>query len=134
MFKFEHEGKRGVYLQRLLDTCTTTSGYKVDDIMAGKYGPPGGALMNFRTYPRIPFYEQVHDSEPFHTDTGRLHAYADVPEAIEYGENFIVHREGPEATPYLPNVIVSSNPLVRPERLRHPARRPSTGTTARSAT
>jgi nitrate reductase alpha subunit len=25
-----------------------------------------------------------------------------------------VHREGPEATPYLPNVIVSSNPLVRP--------------------
>ena len=41
MFKFEHEGKRSVYLQRLLDTCTTTSGYKVDDIMAGKYGPPG---------------------------------------------------------------------------------------------
>jgi nitrate reductase alpha subunit len=83
--------------------------------MAGKYGPPGGALMLFRTYPRIPFYEQVHDSEPFHTDTGRLHAYADVSEAIEYGENFIVHREGPEATPYLPNVIVSANPLVRPD-------------------
>jgi nitrate reductase alpha subunit len=83
--------------------------------MAGKHGPPGGCLLNFRTYPRIPFYEQVHDSEPFFTDTGRLHAYADVPEAIEYGENFIVHREGPEATPYLPNVIVSSNPHVRPE-------------------
>jgi nitrate reductase alpha subunit len=44
-----------------------------------------------------------------------LHAYADVPEAIEYGENFIVHREGPEATPYLPNVIVTSNPYVRAE-------------------
>lgn len=115
MFHFEHEGKRGVYLQRLLDSCTTTAGYKLDDIMAGKYGPPGGALMLFRTYPRIPFYEQVHDDEPFHTDTGRLHAYSDVPEAIEYGENFIVHREGPEATPYLPNVIVSSNPLVRPD-------------------
>ena len=71
--------------------------------------------MIFRTYPRIPFYEQVHDNEPFYTDTGRLHAYADIPEAIEYGENFIVHREGPEATPYLPNVIVSTNPLVRPE-------------------
>jgi nitrate reductase alpha subunit len=115
MFKFEYEGRRDIYLQRLLDTSTTTAGFKVDDIMAGKYGPPGGALMNFRTYPRIPFYEQVHDSEPFHTDTGRLHAYADVAEAIEYGENFIVHREGPEATPYLPNVIVSSNPNVRPE-------------------
>jgi nitrate reductase alpha subunit len=114
-FKFEYEGKRSVYIQRLLDTCTTTEGYRLEDIMAGKHGPPGGCLLNFRTYPRIPFYEQVHDSEPFFTDTGRLHAYADVPEAIEYGENFIVHREGPEATPYLPNVIVSSNPLIRPE-------------------
>ncbi|MEK7782867.1 MAG: molybdopterin-dependent oxidoreductase, partial [Candidatus Binatota bacterium] len=114
-FAFAPPEKRGVYIQRLLDTCTTTAGYKLDEIMAGKYGPPGGCLMNFRTYPRIPFYEQVHDSEPFHTDTGRLHAYADVPEAIEYGENFIVHREGPEATPYLPNVIVSTNPYIRPE-------------------
>jgi nitrate reductase alpha subunit len=114
-FKFEYEGRRSVYLQRLLDTSTTTKGYQLADIMAGKYGPPGGALLLFRTYPRIPFYEQVHDDEPFHTDTGRLHAYADVPEAIEYGENFIVHREGPEATPYLPNVIVSSSPYVRPD-------------------
>ncbi len=114
-FKFEHEGKRSIYLQRLFDSSTTTKGYKLDDIMAGKHGPPGGALMNFRTYPRIPFYEQVHDSEPFHTDTGRMHAYSDLDEAIEYGENFIVHREGPEATPYLPNVIVSSNPYVRPD-------------------
>jgi nitrate reductase alpha subunit len=114
-FKFALEGRREVYIQRLLDSSTTTRGYQLGDIMAGKYGPPGGALMLFRTYPRIPFWEQVHDSEPFHTDTGRLHAYADVPEAIEYGENFIVHREGTEATPYLPNVIVSSNPFVRPE-------------------
>jgi nitrate reductase alpha subunit len=114
LFKFEHEKKRGVYIQRLLDTCTTTAGYQLSDIMAGKYGVPGAALMLFRTYPRIPFWEQINDDEPFHTDTGRIHAYTDVPEAIEYGENFIVHREGPEATPYLPNVIVSSNPLVRP--------------------
>jgi nitrate reductase alpha subunit len=113
-FKFEHEKQRGVYIQRLLDTCTTTAGYRLDDIMAGKYGPPGGALMNFRTYPRIPFYEQIHDSWPFYTDTGRMHAYSDDPTALECGENFIVHREGPEATPYLPNVIVSSNPWVRP--------------------
>jgi nitrate reductase alpha subunit len=114
-FKVEHDGKRSVYIQRLLDTCTTTVGYKLDDIMAGKYGTSGAALMLFRTYPRIPFWEQVHDNQPFHTDTGRLHAYSDVPEAIEYGENFIVHREGPEATPYLPNVIVSENPYVRPD-------------------
>ncbi len=115
MFRLELDGKRGRYIQRLLDTSTTTVGYTLDDIMAGKYGPPGGALLLFRTYPRIPFWEQVHDDEPFHTDTGRMHAYSDIPEAIEYGENFIIHREGPEATQYLPNVIVSTNPYVRPD-------------------
>ncbi|MCA9404996.1 MAG: molybdopterin-dependent oxidoreductase [Candidatus Omnitrophica bacterium] len=113
-WKFALEDKREVYIQRLLDSSTTTTGYQLKDIMAGKYGPPGGALMLFRTYPRIPFWEQIHESQPFYTDTGRMHAYTDVPEAIEYGENFIVHREGPEATPYLPNVIVSSNPYIRP--------------------
>jgi len=114
-WKFALEGRPEVYLQRLLDASTTTTGYTVDDIMAGKYGEPGAALMMFRTYPRIAFYEQIHDNVPFFTDTGRLHAYCDIPEAIEHGENFVVHREGPEATPYLPNVIVSTNPYVRPD-------------------
>jgi nitrate reductase alpha subunit len=117
-WKFILEDKKEgvkVYLQRLLDGSTTTRGYKVDDILAGKYGEPNAALMLFRTYPRIPFWENIHDGLPFWTDTGRLNAYCDLPEAITHGENFIVHREGPEATPYLPNVIVSSNPLIRPD-------------------
>ena len=115
VWKFVLEGRREVYMQRLLDTCTTTAGYKLDDILQGKYGEPGAALMLFRTYPRIPFWEQVHEDIPFYTDHGRIQAYSDLPEAIEYGENFIVHREGPEATPYLPNVIVSNNPYIRPD-------------------
>jgi nitrate reductase alpha subunit len=114
-WRFVLEGRREVYLRRLLETSATTTGYDLDDIMAGKYGEPGAALMLFRTYPRVPFYEQVHESVPFYTDTGRLNAYCDIPEAIEYGENFVVHREAVEATPYLPNVIVSTNPLVRPD-------------------
>ena len=114
-WKFALEGRPEVYIQRLLDGSTTTSGYNVDEIMEGKQGEPGAALMLFRTYPRIPFWEQLNDNVPFYTDTGRMHAYCDIPEAIEYGENFIVHREGPEATPYLPNVIVSSNPYIRPD-------------------
>jgi nitrate reductase alpha subunit len=114
-FRFLLERRPEVYIQRILDSSTSTVGYRVEEIVKGKYGEPGAALMLFRTYPRVPFYEQVHDSEPFYTDTGRLNSYCDLPEAIEYGENFIVHREGPEATPYLPNVIVSSNPLLRPE-------------------
>src|SRR3990172_3292078 len=113
-FKFLLERRPEVYIQRILDSSTSTVGYRVADVVNGKYGEPGAALMLFRTYPRVPFYEQVHDSEPFYTDTGRLNSYCDIPEAIEYGENFIVHREGPEATPYLPNVIITTNPLVRP--------------------
>jgi nitrate reductase alpha subunit len=61
-------------------------------LIAGEYGgEPGAALMLFRTYPRVPFWEQVHDSIPFYTDSGRLHSYCDIP-AIRY-ENLIVHRE-----------------------------------------
>jgi nitrate reductase alpha subunit len=114
-WKFALEGKPEVYIQRLLDSSTTLRGYKFKDIIEGKYGEPGAALMLYRTYPRIPFWEQMKEDVPFFTDTGRLNSYCDIPEAIEYGENFIVHREGPEATPYLPNVIVSTNPLIRPE-------------------
>jgi nitrate reductase / nitrite oxidoreductase, alpha subunit len=114
-WKFILESRPEIYIQRLLDSSLTTSGYSFQDIMDGKFGEPGAALMLFRTYPRIPFWEQVHESIPFYTDTGRLNAYCDIPEAIEYGENLISHRESPEATPYLPNVIVSSSRFLRPE-------------------
>ncbi|MCW5943448.1 MAG: molybdopterin-dependent oxidoreductase [Fimbriimonadaceae bacterium] len=114
-WRFALEKRTDVYIDRLLQGSIPTQGMTVADIMAGKFGEPGAALLAFRTYPRIPFFEQVQESKPFFTDTGRLNAYSDIPEAIACGENFIVHREGPEATPYLPNVIVSSNPFVRPE-------------------
>ncbi len=114
-WKFALEDKAEVYIQRLLDSSLTLRGYTVADIMAGKYGEPGAALFMFRTYPRVPFWEQINESLPFFTPTGRLQVYNDEPEVIEYGENFIVHREGPESTPYLPNVIVSGNPYIKPD-------------------
>jgi nitrate reductase alpha subunit len=118
-WKYITEKKARVYIQRVLDNSTTTRGpqgaYQLDGILQGGYGgEPGTALMLFRTYPRVPFWEQVHDSVPFYTDCGRLAGYCDLPEAIEYGENLVVHREGVEATPYLPNVIVSASPYLRP--------------------
>lgn len=118
-FRFITEKKSRVYIQRVFDNCTTTRGedgpYSIDRMMEGEYGgEPGAALFLFRTYPRVPFWEQIHDSVPFYTDCGRLASYCDLPEAIEYGENLIVHREGVEATPYLPNVIVSTSPFIRP--------------------
>jgi nitrate reductase alpha subunit len=118
---FALSGKPETYIQRLLDASSTTrkdattKGYTVGDITSGKYGEPGVALFLFRTYPREPFYEQITDSVPFFTDCGRLAAYCDIKEAIDYGENFIVHREGTENTPYQPNVIVSSNPYIKPD-------------------
>lgn len=114
-WKYTLERRTEVYIQRLLDSSLTTNGYKFEDIINGKFGEPGAALMLFRTYPRIPFWEQINDSIPFYTDTGRLNAYCDIPEAIEYGENLISHRESPEATPYLPNVIVTTSRFVRPD-------------------
>jgi nitrate reductase alpha subunit len=118
-FKFITDGKAKVYIQRVFDNSTTTRGkdgpYDVDRLIAGEYGgEPGAALMLFRTYPRVAFWEQVNDSIPFYTDSGRLHSYCDILEAIEFGENLVVYREGVEATPYLPNVIVSTSPYVRP--------------------
>ncbi|MEX0704363.1 MAG: molybdopterin-dependent oxidoreductase [Planctomycetales bacterium] len=118
-FRFVTEGHAKVYIQRVFDNSTTTRAadgpYDIDRMLAGEYGgEPGAALMLFRTYPRVPFWEQIHDSIPFYTDSGRLHSYCDLPEAIEYGENLVVHREGVEATPYLPNVIVSTSPFIRP--------------------
>lgn len=120
-WKFVLQGRSSVYIQRILDSSITTTGYRVDEIMDGKYGEPGAALFLYRTYPRIAFYEQIKDSLPFYTDTGRLNSYCDLPEAIEYGENLIVHREAVEATPYLPNVIVSTSPYLRPQDYGIPA-------------
>jgi len=119
-FKFISEKRARVYLQRVLDSSTTTRGangsYQLDRLLAGDYGgEPGVALMLFRTYPRVAFWEQIHDSIPFYTDSGRLAGYCDLPEAIDHGENLIVHREAVEATPYLPNVIVSTSPFIRPK-------------------
>jgi nitrate reductase alpha subunit len=70
MWRFAHEGNVGVYIQRMLDGSTTGRGYKVEDILAGKYGEPGAAMCLYRTYPRIPFWEQSHESHPFFSATG----------------------------------------------------------------
>ena len=91
-WKFVLDRKSKVYIQRLLDASVTLRGYQLEDILNGKYGEPGAALALFRTYPRLPFYEQIHEDQPFFTDTGRLNAYCDI-QAIT-GGNFIVHQEG----------------------------------------
>ncbi len=90
-----------VYVQRMLDASSTFYGYNAKTMLKSEKG----WMVMTRTYPRVPFWEEINESKPQWTRSGRFENYRVEPEAIEYGENFIVHREGPEGTPYLPNAI-----------------------------
>lgn len=72
--------------------------------------------MNTRTYPRIFSYEQVHESKPWYTRTGRLEFYRPEQEFIEAGENLVVYREPSDSTFHEPCVILAKDhPAIRPK-------------------
>jgi len=105
-WKFVREGKTDAYLQRVLNASTNTKGYRIEDLEAkAKEGIP--ALMMGRTTPKAVGYEQITDSRPWYTKSGRLEFYRDEDEFIEAGENLPVHREPVDSTFYEPNVIVA---------------------------
>ena len=114
-FKFVREKKMDVYLQRILTASSATKGYQIETLEANaKKGVP--ALMMTRTSPRHGGYEQIEDSKPWYTKTGRLEFYRDEKEFIEYGENLPVYREPIDSTFYEPNVIVGEpHPCFRNE-------------------
>jgi len=114
MWKFVREGRTDVYLQRILDHSTNTKGCNFLELEAkAKEGVP--ALMNSRTTPKAVGYEQVTDSRPWYTKSGRLEFYREEPEFIEAGENLPVHREPVDSTFYEPNVIVApKHEAIRP--------------------
>ena len=103
-----------VYLQRVIDASAMVRGYDIRELEAlAQQGIP--ALMNSRTYPRTFGWEQVHESKPWYTKTGRLEFYRGEPEFREAGENLIVYREPVDSTFYDPNVIVARpHPAIRP--------------------
>jgi nitrate reductase alpha subunit len=69
-----------------------------------------------RTYPRAGGWEQIQESTPWWTKTGRLEFYRDEPEFRGAGENMPVYREPIDSTFYEPNVIVAApHPAIRPE-------------------
>jgi nitrate reductase alpha subunit len=113
-WKFVREGRTDVYLQRVLDASTNTKGYKFTELEAkAREGIP--ALMNSRTSPKVVGYDQVTDSKPWYTKSGRLELYREEDEFIEAGENLPVHREPVDSTFYEPNVIVApKHEAIRP--------------------
>jgi nitrate reductase alpha subunit len=72
--------------------------------------------MNSRTSPKAVGYDQVTDSIPWYTKSGRLEFYREENEFIEAGENLPVHREPVDSTFYEPNVIVApKHEALRPD-------------------
>ncbi len=116
MWHFIADQRADIYLQRIIDGSTPLKGYRIGDLEdLAKRGVP--ALMNTRTYPRINSYEQVQESKPWFTKTGRLEFYRPEVEFIEAGENLIVHREPSEATFYDPCAIAAApHPAIRPKK------------------
>jgi nitrate reductase alpha subunit len=113
-WKFVREGRADVYLQRILDASTNTKGYQFTELEAkAAEGVP--VLMNSRTTPKTVGYEQVTESRPWYTKSGRLESYREEDEFIEAGENLPVHREPIDSTFYEPNVIIApKHEAIRP--------------------
>ncbi|WP_018861559.1 molybdopterin-dependent oxidoreductase [Thioalkalivibrio sp. ALJ3] len=114
-WKFVADNRVDIYLQRILDYSAATRGYRFETINGlARRGVP--ALMNTRTYPRIFSYEQVHESKPWYTKTGRLEFYRPEQEFIEAGENMVVYREPSDSTFHEPCVILAKDhPAIRPK-------------------
>jgi len=114
-WKFVAEEHVEVYLQRILDASQPTRGYRFEELeVKARDGIP--ALMMMRTYPRTGSWEQIHESRPWYTKTGRLEFYRGEPEFLEAGENLVVYREPSDSTFYEPNVIVARpHPALRPK-------------------
>lgn len=115
-WKFVREGRTDVHLQRILDHSTNTKGFRFLDLEAkAKQGVP--ALLNSRTTPKAVGYDQVADSMPWYTKTGRLAFYREEPEFIAAGENLPVHREPVDSTFYEPNIIIArKHEALRPDQ------------------
>jgi nitrate reductase / nitrite oxidoreductase, alpha subunit len=115
MWRFIDEGRADVYLQRILDHSSNTKGYRFVELEEkAKQGIP--SIMMNRTNPKAVGFEQVNDSRPWFTKTGRLEFYREEDEFIAAGENLPVHREPVDATFYEPNVIVAPpHEALKPE-------------------
>lgn len=105
-WKFVREDRTDVYLQRILDNSSNTKGYSFKDLHEKALnGVP--AIMNSRTSPKSVGYNQIADSTPWYTKSGRLEMYREEDEFIQAGENLPVHREPVDSTFYEPNIIIS---------------------------
>jgi len=86
------------YIQSVLDAGLSTSGLTVERL---KQGP---ARLKFKTYPRIPYWDNVHLDEPIYTKTGRFEFYKEEDKFQALEEGLCVYKESVEYTPYGPGM------------------------------
>ncbi len=113
-WKFVRADGSRTYLRRILENTNASAGYELDALIANaKRGIPAPILT--RTYPKFSNYEQIQESKPFYTKTGRMEFYREEQEFRDAGENLPLHREPIDSTFYEPAVIVSGpHPLLKP--------------------
>nr|WP_252718790.1 molybdopterin dinucleotide binding domain-containing protein [Haloarcula sp. CBA1122] len=90
----EEDGDVKNYIQETFDRGMTTQSIDVEDL------EDGPERLDLKTYPRIPFYSQVHEDRPFYTKTGRMEFHKEEDRFIELGRDDIDHVESVEGTPY----------------------------------
>ncbi|WP_226021241.1 molybdopterin-containing oxidoreductase family protein [Halomicrobium salinisoli] len=90
----DEDGDPTRYIQEAFDSGITTQDIDVEDL------EDGPERLQLKTYPRVPFYSQVHDDRPFYTKTGRMEFHKEEDRFLELGRDDIHHFESPEGTPY----------------------------------
>lgn len=114
-WKLYRDGKFDAHVQRVIDGSNALKGYKFSDLLAScRNGTP--FFVMGRTSPRIGGWEQVNESRPWYTKTGRLEFYREEQEWLDAGENLPVWRETVDSTFYEPAVVVSKpHPSIVPK-------------------
>ncbi|MFQ5838898.1 MAG: molybdopterin oxidoreductase, partial [Thermoplasmata archaeon] len=114
-WRWVREKRMEVPGQRLMDASNALKGYSFIDVVEScRDGVPFYVMA--RTSPRIGGWEQVNESKPWYTKTGRLEFYREEDEFLDAGENLPVWRETVDATYHEPAVVVSEpHPAIGPK-------------------
>ncbi|MFT4957147.1 MAG: nitrate reductase alpha subunit [Halobacteriales archaeon] len=90
----DDDGDVREYIQETLDRGMSTRDIDVEDLETGP------ERLQMKTYPRVPFYSQIHEDRPFYTKTGRMEFHKEEDRFVDLGRDDLDHIESVEGTPY----------------------------------
>ncbi|HLF06563.1 MAG TPA: molybdopterin-dependent oxidoreductase, partial [Thermoplasmata archaeon] len=114
-WKWVREKRMDVPGQRIINGSNALKGYDFLKLVEScKQGTPFFVMA--RTTPRIGGWEQINESKPWYTKTGRMEFYREEQEWTDAGETMPVSREAVDATFHEPAVIVGKpHPALNPK-------------------